>query len=295
MKPVKNIITLKKDGFKTIMAYYDPKEYDKKNINDFYIHGLSDDTYQLRMPLPPHRQANHSIILVTKGSIIACSGLDDYTVKENSLIAVPAGQVTSLSFMSADVEGFYLHFSANYLSIADMDFSDWLLKPVIGFDENESIHLEILLKRMQHLNEVESNTEIIKTYLATFLAETKQSIDFKMRINFPAHERIALNFKRLLNIYVSKHHSISFYADELNITANHLNKSVRLALGRSASSLIDEMLILEAKILMQKSDMAISEIAYGIGFEDVSYFGRFFKKHVGSAPTEYRKWIELSE
>jgi hypothetical protein len=34
------------------MSYYDPKEYGKKNINDFYIHGLSDDTYELKMPLP---------------------------------------------------------------------------------------------------------------------------------------------------------------------------------------------------------------------------------------------------
>ncbi len=62
------------------MAYYDPKEYDKKNIDkDFYIHGLSDDTYELKMPLPSHRQTNHSIILVTQGSLIASSGFDNYT------------------------------------------------------------------------------------------------------------------------------------------------------------------------------------------------------------------------
>lgn len=295
MKKLKNIPTLKDDGFKIIMSYYDPKEYGKKNINDFYIHGLSDDTYELKMPLPPHRQINHSIILVTKGSIVASSGLDNYAVEQNMMICIPAGQITSLTFMSDDIEGFYLHFATNYLSHTKVDISDWLIRPVIKFENAESEHLMTLLKRMQKLNESEANTNIIKLYLTTFLAEMKQSIDFRLRINFPAHERITMEFKRLLNYNITKHNSVKFYATELNITPNHLNKSVKATLGSSASTLIDEMLILEAKVLIQKSDMAVSEIAFEIGFEDVSYFARFFKKHTGFAPTEYRKMIELSE
>jgi AraC family transcriptional activator of pobA len=295
LKKLKNIPTLKDDGFKIIMSYYDPKEYGKKNINDFYIHGLSDDTYELKMPLPPHRQINHSIILVTKGSIVASSGLDNYAVEQNMMICIPAGQITSLTFMSDDIEGFYLHFATNYLSHTKVDISDWLIRPVIKFENAESEHLMTLLKRMQKLNESEANTNIIKLYLTTFLAEMKQSIDFRLRINFPAHERITMEFKRLLNYNITKHNSVKFYATELNITPNHLNKSVKATLGSSASTLIDEMLILEAKVLIQKSDMAVSEIAFEIGFEDVSYFARFFKKHTGFAPTEYRKMIELSE
>jgi AraC family transcriptional regulator, transcriptional activator of pobA len=104
-----------------------------------------------------------------------------------------------------------------------------------------------------------------------------------------------MEFKKLLNYNITKHRSVSFYAAELNVTPNHLNKSVRTTLGKSASALIDEMLILEAKVLMQKNDMSVGEIAYEIGFEDVSYFGRFFKKHTGFTPTEYRKSIDLSE
>ncbi len=295
MKKLKNIPTLKDDGFKTIMVYYDREEYNKKNINDFYIHGLSDKTYELRMPLPPHRQSNHSIILVTMGSLIASSGFDNYSVEQNSMIVVPAGQITSLSFMSDDIEGFYLHFSTNYLSQTDLDFADWLTKPFIKFEETEIEHLLTLLKRMQKLNESSTNESIIKSYLTAFLSEMKQSNDFQARVNFPAHERITLEFKKLLNNNITKNSSASFYAEKLNVTTNHLNKSVKSTLGKSASSLIDEMLILEAKVLMQKSNMAISEIAFEIGFEDISYFGRFFKKHTGSTPTEYRKLIELSE
>ncbi len=295
MKKLKNIPILRDDGFKVIMSYYDPKEYDKKNINDFYIHGLSDDTYELKMPLPPHRQTLHSLIFIIKGSIITSSGIDNYTVGPNTTIGIPAGQITSLSFMSDDIEGFYLHFASDYLSHSKIDLSDWLIRPIIKFENAEAAHIATLLSRMQKLNESDENEAIIKLYLATVLAEMKLSIDFQMRINFAAHERITTEFKKLLNFSISKHRSVSSYASELNVTPNHLNKSVKLTLGNSASYLIDEMLILEAKVLIQQSSIAISEIAFELGFEDISYFGRFFKKHTGFTPTEYRKLIDLSE
>lgn len=292
MKKLKNIPTLQNDGFKSIMSYYDLEEYSKKNINDFYIHGLSDNTYEIKMPLPPHRQDKHSVILVTKGSLTASSGFDNFVIEKNFMIAVPAGQITSLSSMSADIEGFYVHFSDNYLPHLNLDFSDWLLKPLIRFEEAESKHLILLLKRMQKLNETETNSSIIQSYLTTLLEEIKQSYDFKIKANFPAYERITLEFKKLLNYNITRNKTVGFYAGKLNITSNHLNKCVKATLGKSASLLIDEMLILEAKVLMQKSDMTISEIAYEAGFEDTSYFGRFFKKHTGSTPTEYRKMID---
>ncbi|WP_221393787.1 AraC family transcriptional regulator [Dyadobacter sp. NIV53] len=295
MKKIKGIPTLADDGFKVIMSYYDPGEYAKKNFNDFYIHGLSDDTYELKMPLPPHRQKNHSIILIAKGSLIASSGIDNYTVEQNSIIAVPAGQITSLSFMSDDIEGFYFHFAGDYLSHTKIDLSDWLIRPVIKFDNLEAEHFLMLLNRMKKLNESEANANILKLYLATVLAEMKQLTDFQTRINFPAHERITIEFKRLLNQHITSQKSVIFYASELNVTPNHLNKSVRATLGCSASALIDETLVLEARVLMQQSNLAVSEIAFEIGFDDVSYFGRFFKKHTGFTPTEYRKMIELSE
>ncbi|OCA74429.1 helix-turn-helix domain-containing protein [Chryseobacterium arthrosphaerae] len=295
MKKLKNILNLQDDGFKKIMSYYDPKEYNKKNFNDFYIHGLSDDTYEIKMPLPPHRQSTHSIILVTKGYLIAGSGFDHYTVEQKGLIAIPAGQITSLMFMSGDIEGFYLHFSVKYLSQTAIDFLDWLIKPYIRFEDTEIKHLLVLLRRMQELNRSDADESILKSYLTTFLLEMKQSNDFRTRVNFTASEMITSEFKKLLNYYVTKHNSVRFYAEKLNVTTNHLNKSVKSTLAKPASALINEMLVLEAKVLMQKSHMSINEIAAEIGFEDISYFGRFFKKHTGSTPTDYRKLIDLSE
>ncbi len=295
MKKLKKIPTLKEDAYKVIMSYYDPKEYGKKNFKDFYIHGLSDETYELKIPLPPHRQTNHSIILVTKGSLIATSGIDKYTVEKDMMICIPAGQITSLAFMSKNIEGFYVHFANDYLSHIRLDLSSWLIRPVIKFANSETGNMVTLLKRLQKLNESETNTHIIKPYLTAFIAEMKQSDDFRLRITYTANERLTIKFKKLLHHNINKSKSVSAYAQELNVSSNHLNKSVKATLGMSATGVIDEMVILEAKVLMQKKGNTISEIAFETGFEDVSYFGRFFKKHTGLSPTQYRQLIELSD
>ena len=57
---------------------------------------------------------------------------------------------------------------------------------------------------------------------------------------------------------------------------------------RTVSEIIQERVILEAKRLLAHSGMSVSEIAYKLGFNDNSYFGRYFKKAVGIPPERFR-------
>ena len=107
-------------------------------------------------------------------------------------------------------------------------------------------------------------------------------------------EKIVQRYNQLLLEYDTKEHAVSFYAEKLNITPNHLNKCVKLVLNKSASGLLNEMIILEAKVLMNQNPINVGELAFALGFEDPSYFTRFFKKHTGITPTEYYSKIDLS-
>lgn len=274
---------------------YDQKLFGKENFNDFFIHDLAAPNYKLKFPQPLYRNAAHSLMIVIHGKVIKSAGLDSYTVTNNSIHLIPAGHITSTVEMVKNTSGFWLHFSDSFLSHTNIDISDWMAKPVIHFSENEMKNLIVLLQRMEVLNEDYQNTELIKLYLATFLVEVKKSADFTHRQQFTAAEKITLEFKRLLNLNVSKQKSVFAYAEQINISPNHLNKSVKSVTGKSASLLIDEMLLLEAKVLIRLNKMSFSEIAFEIGFEDPSYFGRFFKKHSGLTPTEFSKMIDLSE
>ena len=56
----------------------------------------------------------------------------------------------------------------------------------------------------------------------------------------------------------------------------------------SAKEFIDRSVLLEIKMLLQSTDLSVQEIAYRLHFPDQSYLGRYFKKHTGESPTEYR-------
>ncbi len=277
------------------MSEYVPLQLDKKLFNDFYIRSLSEQTYKLKLPLPPHRKTVNDFILLTKGSITKSSGLDNFKVAKSSICLLPAGQITTTTEITPDIEGYYCHFSDSYLVNTNIDLNDWMLKPIVLIEKNEMPPLIALLDRINFIYSNSANHDLIKAYLVTFLTELKFLSGGKTKTAFTASERIAHDFKKLVSQKVTRQTSVNEYAKELHVTPNHLNKSVKTTFGKSASAIVDEMLLLEAKVLMCQHTQSVSEVSFAIGFEDPSYFGRFFKKHTGMTPTEFRKLIDLSD
>lgn len=70
--------------------------------------------------------------------------------------------------------------------------------------------------------------------------------------------------------------------------SNHLNKCLKKTIGKSAHDLLNEMLLLEAKILLKQSNLKVAEIAFKIGKNEVTDFARFFKSHTGMRPSQSR-------
>lgn len=84
----------------------------------------------------------------------------------------------------------------------------------------------------------------------------------------------------------------SDFAARLAVHVNHLNTAVQKVTGKSTTKHISEQLFAEAKSLLSYTNYSIAEIAYGLGFEYQSYFNRFFKKHIGLTPSDFRKSFE---
>lgn len=87
---------------------------------------------------------------------------------------------------------------------------------------------------------------------------------------------------------ITQYKQVSQYADLLNLTVYQLNAITKALLNKNASQLINEYIILEAKRNLLATANQVSQIAYHLGYEDVSYFIRFFKKHTGFTPDAYR-------
>ena len=82
---------------------------------------------------------------------------------------------------------------------------------------------------------------------------------------------------------------VSFYADKLCISTRYLSAIVRRTTHQSAKELIDKIVVMEIKVLLQNTTLPIQEIAYKMHFPDQSYLGRYFKKHTGISPSAFRQ------
>lgn len=101
--------------------------------------------------------------------------------------------------------------------------------------------------------------------------------------------KIAGEFKRLVEKNFIEKREVNHYASLLHITPKHLSEVVKQHTGKSPRELINDMLLLEAKVLLGSTDLTVTEIAHRLCFSDQSHFGHFIKQHTGCSPVELRK------
>lgn len=96
-------------------------------------------------------------------------------------------------------------------------------------------------------------------------------------------------FCRLLVEYCYSQHDVKFYADKLCITPYYLSKITFRMLEMSPKEIIDRQIVMEMKHLLISTDLSAKEIADRFHFDSTSYMGRYFRKHTGVTPTEFRE------
>lgn len=82
--------------------------------------------------------------------------------------------------------------------------------------------------------------------------------------------------------------SASDFASQLSVHVNHLSRAIKQTTQKTTSQIIAERLLQEAKILLVQTDWNISEIAFALGFTEVSHFNNFFKRHLDLNPSQFR-------
>jgi len=97
------------------------------------------------------------------------------------------------------------------------------------------------------------------------------------------------HFQKLINLKFRQRLSVAEYAGELNITPTHLNRVCRKVLNISASELLGERSLLEAKRLLIYTSMTIAEISYELGYCDPAHFSKFFHNKIKQKPSDFRK------
>jgi len=103
----------------------------------------------------------------------------------------------------------------------------------------------------------------------------------------PADATVA-QLRALVDEFFRRGHQLGYYAEKLGMTVDRLNDHVKRATGVTAGHLIRQRLLTEAKRQLVFTTQPIQDIAQELSFSDPSHFARFFRKHTGTTPHEFR-------
>lgn len=104
-------------------------------------------------------------------------------------------------------------------------------------------------------------------------------------------EEIFKKFIALVHEFSASEREVAFYAGKLCISTKYLSSICRQVSGSTAKMIIDDFAVLEIKVLLQSTELSIQEISDRLHFPDQSYMGRYFKRHEGMSPKEYRAGV----
>lgn len=264
-------------------------------VEDMYRH--------VTRAVPASRSVTHSCLYLTSGEANMKIGSESFTIHKDEMLFVPAGQV--FSFGENDVnKGYLCTFHEDIITgkfggtelLKDFEFLQVWGNPKIKLQPQTSRFVLHLFKRIlfEYTHSGLQNLNIIQPYFITLLCEANTGYKPVSTSTQTMAVNITNRFKALLFSHIRSQHMVSDYAALLNISPNHLNKSVKTITGKSPTKWIDEAIVLEAKVLLAQTRLSISEIATEVGMDDQSYFTRLFRKYEGVTPSEFRARIEKS-
>lgn len=281
----------------------DGPSYQGPHNSTFHINRIESVRQSLKFPMAPHRKTVFDFILVTHGSMVRRKGLTSYTVPTNTFFFLPAHQISFDEWMSEDIRGYYCHFDTDLLTRRwqkqdlenEFAFLNFMGNPLVSLDSVKLGEIIPLLNRLEaeYQENRDAAVDIFRIYLLALVFELKQ-ITPVQKLPLPeygesAAQRLTQQYKNALVEFVYEKQNVAEYAERLHISPNHLNKCVRTTTGQSARDLLDEMILLEAKVLLSQTTLSISEIAYRIGRQNPSNFGRFFRNKTGKTPRAYQQ------
>jgi len=244
----------------------------------------------------------YAICICTAGTITVEIDNQEHTLSQHSLLVSAPSTIIKFTAVSKDFRMKLLFFDKLFLlkNIANPFFIEKL-----GLFNNATFAIipeaeklaGKLLRLLEYLREVTLRAtrftpDIIRTIIFNLLLEIADVLaveDQHAVETIQEANSLYFKFTDLVQQHCSQSKDVKYYADRLFISNKYLISIVKKASGKTPHEIIDENLLKEAYALLGNPEKTISDIAYAIGFNSISAFGRFFKKYSMLSPSEYRK------
>ncbi|MDB5261650.1 MAG: AraC family transcriptional regulator [Adhaeribacter sp.] len=268
----------------------------------FYLNRFEQHLQQHAFIQKPHKHDFYIILLVTQGTGTHTIDFITYPVNPQTIFFISPGQVHAWE-LSTDTAGHILFFNTEFYRLASPQqkiyrfpfFNTLLRNPLLPVSPAQAINITGLLKHIsqEHAGHNRQWEEVIRYYLNILLIqlgrffEDHYGHDRSAMPHYPAWEYL----EELLEQHYKQHEPVSFYAAKLHISVRQLNGIAKNTLNKTVLELLQDRILLEARRLLTHSGLTITQVAAELGYFDNSYFARFFKKHTGQTPEQFRQSI----
>jgi AraC family transcriptional activator of pobA len=235
-------------------------------------------------------------------------GRTKYDHENGSMIFVKPRQVIEFKNLEFEEDGFLIFIHEDFLNGSTLH--DEMQKySFFDYETNEALHLspreeEIIwdlygkIEAEYISNTDEYSRDIMLTHIDSILKYSQRFYKRQFINRIELSGKTASKFNNALSDYFSKGllqtkglPTVNAMAARLNLSARYLSDLLRQETGKTAVELIHIYLINEAKNLLKTEDQNVSETAYMLGFENLPYFSRLFKKETGLSPNQFKKQL----
>ncbi|MCH2196273.1 helix-turn-helix domain-containing protein [Kordia sp.] len=250
-------------------------------------------------PEQPHQTAFYAFFLYTNGNTRHLIDFVSHDVQKNSLVCIRKGQVNAFRF-AENVKGYAILFTQSYFekqfkilpeSIIFRLFASQLFSPMIQIPQDKNVvsYFDLLFQEFYNADQTHKETIVrgLFTIIVSKIEQLRnQQIEYKTASKYLY---LFIQFENLIKHHFTTTRNADFYAKSLGITYKHLNHICKEVIQKTAKQCIDDFIILEAKRNLINSGIKSTELTYQLGFTESTNFVKYFKKHTGLTPNQFKK------
>ncbi len=220
----------------------------------------------------------------------------------NTLFLINRNQIHYFCNESSN-EGYLFHFNDSFISNLSLEllsrFTISIFNEIgdayISLNQLDSKLIENASKFLfAELKEKKENySQIIIHQFISLLYQIerikKNEVSFKVDSNSDFSKIV--HFKQIIIENLDKSLNIQEYSNRLGISSKKLTTHTKQYTSLTPANLIKEIKILEAKRMLSSHSISIKEVAYSLGFDQPTYFTKFFKKEVKITPKQFQEQL----
>lgn len=250
--------------------------------------------------IKPHRHGRmFQLLCMVDGEVEIRLDEEEFSHHEPCVVTIPPGAVHGFHF-APQTEGLVLTLAEPLLTDESYSRCQPYFEPlltramIIPFEADSPLFLQLrqyMEQIVAELNRPETGRALMCEWLTRAVLMTlRRQLDLQGLSNDrgPLSNKALAIYRQLVERHFRGHWTVEQYAEQLGLSPARLNRLCKQLLGKTAKTLPQERLLLEAKRRLIYTRSNLEEVAYDLGFHDPAYFSRFFKRATGSTPGDFR-------